>query len=148
MGAVDTIQSRARPVRQARSKAFLEANQHSGRVRFLKRAIVLASAAAFLGLAGVTFFDPFGKLPQGVSVGQTTLDGTRITMELPKLSGFRKDGRAYEVRAASGVQDIKTPKIIELRQIEARVAIGPADSVNASAPIGVLDSGRDFLQLR
>ena len=148
VAAVRPIEHRDRPAPMGRSRAFRDADRHSGRVRLLKRAIMIASAAAVVGLLGVTLFDPFGKLPAGLSVGTTTLDGTRITMELPKLSGYRKDGRAYEVRAASGVQDIKTPKVIELKDIEARVAIGEKDNVSASAPVGVFDSGQDFLQLR
>ncbi len=148
VGATQPVARYERPLRAGRSRAFQDASRHSQRVRRLKRFIVFASGAAVIGLVGVTLLDPFRKLPEGVSVGQTKLEGTRITMELPKLSGFRKDGRAYEVRAASGVQDIKTPKVIELKEIDARVSIAATDSVNASAPIGIFDSGRDFLQLR
>jgi lipopolysaccharide export system protein LptC len=132
----------------ARSRAFRVANRHSRRVQLLKRSIIAVCTLGIAGLIGVTLFDPFSKLPEGLSVGQTTLDGTRITMELPKLSGFRKDGRPYEVRAASGVQDVRTPKVIELKDIEARVGLGDNDSASASAPKGIFDSGRDFLQLR
>ena len=45
-------------------------------------------------------------------------------MELPKLSGYRQDGRRYDVRAASGVQDIKVPNIIELNQMDATFETG------------------------
>ncbi len=68
-------------------------------------------------------------------------------MELPKLSGFRPDGRPYEVRAKSGVQDVRTPKVIELNEIEARIRTADDTNVNISAPRGVYDSAADTMAL-
>lgn len=146
--ATDRIERAAPATRIDRARAFRRANRHSARVKILKWSIVLLSSVGVLGLLGVALFNPFGKIPEGVSVGKTSLDGTRVTMELPKLSGFRKDGRSYEVRAVSGVQDVRNPKVIELNELEAKVGLGGNDSASASAPKGIFDSNRDFLQLR
>lgn len=68
-------------------------------------------------------------------------------MELPRLSGFRKDGKPYQVRARSGVQDIRTPKIIELSEVEARIQVENENTVNVIAPWGVFDSGADSMKM-
>ncbi len=130
------------------AEAFADAHRHSRHVRFLKRAIVTGSGAIILMLGAYTIFDPFSKLPKGVAIANATLNGTRITMEQPRLSGFRKDGRPYELHARSGVQDIRKPKIIELNDIEAKIRVDAKDFVRVTAPAGVFDSGADVMQLR
>ena len=127
--------------------AFAAARAHSRLVRFLKRGIILGSAG-FLALAiGYAIVDPFSKLPKDVSVAKTTLNGTKITMEYPKLSGFRKDGRPYQLLARSGVQDIRNPKVITLNEIDATIKISDTDTLKVSAPAGRFDSGGDLMQL-
>jgi lipopolysaccharide export system protein LptC len=130
-----------------RAQAFAEAGRHSGRVRWLRRIILLGAAGLALLVLAFSFFDPFGKLPQNLSISQATLSGTRVTMDLPKLSGYRRDGRPYEVRARSGVQDVRTPKIIELNELEAKLETADKTSVLVVAPMGVFDSGADKMRL-
>ena len=128
-----------------RTRAYATATRHTKRVRFLKRAIV---AGCFLGVAGiltVTLFDPFSRLPAGLSVGAVRLNGSRVTLELPKLSGFQKDGKHYDVRAASGVQDVRKPNIVELNDIEARFDTADEATVRLNSARGVYDSSREFI---
>lgn len=132
---------------EEQARAFADAYRHSRRVRMLKRAIVLGSSGIVLTLIAYALIDPFSKLPKDVSIAKATLNGTRITMEHPKLSGFRKDGRPYELRARSGVQDIRKPKIIELNDIEATIRVNEDDTVRVTAPGGVFDSASDLMQL-
>ena len=47
------------------------------------------------------------KLP--IDVGNMVVSGTKITMEQPRLSGFTRDGRAYEVTAVAAAQDVTKP---------------------------------------
>ena len=82
-----------------------------------------------------------------MTINQATLNGTRVMMDLPTLNGFRRDGRPYEVRARSGIQDIRTPKIIELIEIDATVQTAEGASIRVVAPAGVFDSGTDKLKL-
>ncbi len=56
-----------------------------------------------------------------MQVGPVSMAGTKVTMESPKLSGFKKDGKAYEVFARQAVQDIKTPTIVELNNLTSRL---------------------------
>lgn len=130
-----------------RARAFAKADRHSRRVRRLRRLIIVGSGLAIAGFIAALFWNPFSALPGNVSIGQATLNGTKVTMELPKLSGFRPDGRPYEVRAKSGVQDIRTPKVIELNEIEARIRTADDTNVNISAPRGIYDSSADTMVL-
>ncbi len=130
-----------------RAQAFRAAARHTRLVRFLRRAIIFGSIALVAGVAGGSWLFSGGKLPGGVTINQATLNGTRVMMDLPKLNGFRRDGRPYEVRARSGIQDIRTPKIIELIEIEATIQTAEGASVRIVAPAGVFDSGTDKMKL-
>jgi len=145
--AVRPDRPRRGPPLADRAKAFRAAARHTRLVQFLRRAIVFGSIALVASVAGWSFLGSGGKLPGGVTINQATLNGTRVMMDLPKLNGFRRDGRPYEVRARSGIQDIRTPKIIELIEIDATVQTAEGASIRVVAPAGVFDSGTDKLKL-
>jgi lipopolysaccharide export system protein LptC len=131
-----------------RRLAFEAARRHSGRVRVLRRAIPLAAALAFAGLIGVLLFDPFRNLPGNVSVSRAGISGSRIVMDQPKLSGFRKDGRQYDVNASTAVQDVKKPDLIELHDLDARIGLADNGTAHITALNGTYDSGRDTMDLK
>lgn len=145
--AVRFDRPRRGPALADRAQAFADAARHTRRVRRLRHGIVLGSIALVAGVIGWSLFAPSGKLPGGVTINQATLNGTRVMMDLPKLNGFRRDGRPYEVRARSGVQDIRTPKIIELNEIDATLQTSDGSSVRVVSPKGVFDSGTDRMRL-
>ncbi len=124
------------------------ARLHSARVKFLRVAIIGSCSTAVLLLAFLVFFDPFGKLPQNISIGGVDLDGTRVTINSPKITGFRKDGRPYDVRATTGYKDILKPDITELAAIDARVGMGDDSTSRITAKTGVYDAVKEsvFLQ--
>lgn len=131
--------------RQSRSAAFRDADRHSARVRFLRRAILIGAFGGIAGLVVIGMFDPFSHLPKNISVAHTGLDGTRITMEAPKLSGYREDGRPYELHAATGVQDIRKPSIIELQEVDAHFTLSDSSVAHLESPAAVFDSTRNFM---
>ena len=130
-----------------RAAAFRAAQAHSSRVRLLRVAIIAGCALAIVGLVARAFYDPFAKAPDNMALAGATLNGTRVTMERPKLSGYRQDGRPYDVRATTGVQDIRTPNIIELNQLEAKFETTSRALMRVVALRGVYDSGKDFLHM-
>jgi lipopolysaccharide export system protein LptC len=130
-----------------RAAAFRAASSHSTRVRRLRALIIAGCGLAAAGILVRAFYDPFSKVPGDLSLASATLNGTRVTMEKPKLSGFRKDGRPYDVRATTGVQDIRTPNIIELNDLEAKFETASRAIVRVSAMRGVYDSGKDSIHM-
>ena len=104
-----------------RRAAFVAAQRHTRHVRFLRRAIPVVAVTAVLGLIVVPFLNPLrGKL-QNVSIGAVGITGGKVRMETPKLSGYRKDNRPYQVTAENAYQAIRNPTQIELQTLLARI---------------------------
>jgi lipopolysaccharide export system protein LptC len=130
-----------------RAAAFAAAARHSGHVRFLRLALLGGAVGAVALLIVIAVFDPFGKLINGVSISGIGLDGTKVTMEHPRLAGFRKDGRAYLVNAERATQDALQPTLVELRSIEADVALAGGGSAHMTADSGFYDSSKEHMDV-
>ena len=114
--------------------------------RFLKRGILIFCAVT-VGLGAVIiFFDPFSRLAN-LSIGGVGLQGTKITIETPRLTGKRRNGMPYEVRAAQGVQDMLKPEIVELIRLDAKAQMTASIWVNLTANSGIYNSAKDELSL-
>jgi lipopolysaccharide export system protein LptC len=131
-----------------RVAAFRAAQRHSRRVRFLRRAIPISCVLTLTLLTAWTFIDPFRKLPQGLTIGPVSLSGTKVTMEQPKLSGFKKDGKRYQVVADAMTQDIRKPNVFELHRIEAQLEAEAERFSSMKATSGQFDSTSELLLLR
>lgn len=123
---------------------FRDAARHSQHVRWLRKAIPWAciSLVVFLVIKSISglFFSP--NLAVG---GKFTIEGRRIVMDNPHLSGFKRDGSTYEMTAASAIQDLKTPNMVELNQPKARVQTGSEGWANLSGESGTYDSKAERL---
>ncbi len=130
------------------ARAFKAARRHSRMVRILRVAIPLAVVLGFTGIFLATYFNPLrmlAKLP--INVGDLVVSGTKITMEQPRLSGFTRDERAYELSADAAKQDLTKPDLIELRNIRAKVQMQDKSTVEMSATAGIYDSKAETLKL-
>lgn len=130
-----------------RSRAYATARRHSVRVRVLKFALPAGALLAGGLVVAATFLKPFGDIA-GLSLGTVSLSGTKIAMENPRLTGFRKDSRPYEVTAKAAFQDVRKPGLIELKDVRARLATdaagNQADLVSASA---LFDTAKELIDL-
>ncbi len=133
-----------------RARAYERAQRHSSRVRWLRRAIPVGAAAAILLVGAVTLLDPFGRLGiEGLSIGGLNLSGTKITMERPRLTGFQKDTRPYEVTAEQATQDVRRPTVVELVTMRGRMTLDEAGTqARLEAARGVFDTQKEQLELR
>jgi lipopolysaccharide export system protein LptC len=116
-------------------------------VRFLRLAIPIGTALAMGGVLMVSFAEPLKVA--GLTLGPVSLSGTKITMENPRLSGFRKDSRPYEVTAVTAMQDVRKPNVVELKEMKARMVMderGGAARLEAAA--GIFDTSKEQLELR
>ncbi|HVB89512.1 MAG TPA: LPS export ABC transporter periplasmic protein LptC [Beijerinckiaceae bacterium] len=130
-----------------RQAAFRAAERHSRRVRRLKALALCGSLAGLVALILVGVFNPFDHLPGHIAIARARLNGSQITMEKPQLSGFKRDGRPYRMSAASGVQNIKTPWIVTLHDINASLTMPDASLVHLVSRKGVYDSKKGFMRL-
>ena len=94
--------ARYSPTRRSGSRVFAAAMRHSARVRFLGSLSSAARSARSLCSLRLRCSIRSAGWPAGVSIDGIGLDGTKVTMEHPKLTGFRKDGRPYLVNAKRG----------------------------------------------
>jgi lipopolysaccharide export system protein LptC len=130
-----------------RARAYAQARRHSWRVRTLKLAIPVGALVASALVVAATLYKPFGDIA-GLSLGSLSFSGTKIAMENPKLTGFRKDSRPYEVTAKAAFQDVRKPALIELKDMNAKVTADAAGTVvNLVASAGLFDTSKEFLEL-
>ncbi len=122
--------------------------RHSSRVRFLRR-VLPALAILVLGLAAfVTWLDPFRIVRDfPLDVMKLSIQGNKLVMDAPKLSGFTKDGRGYNITATSAAQDLSKTNIIELEGIKANFALTGNGLTELTASKGLYDAKGDTVQL-
>src|SRR5712664_2344955 len=92
------------------------ARRHSLLVRLLRVGLPLGVIIGLTALVLVTYFKPmqiFEKIP-GVS-GNLGIQGSKITMQLPKIAGFTRDSCTDALTAENAIQDIAAPDLIELQ---------------------------------
>jgi len=131
-----------------RSRAFNKARRHSRWVRFAKIAIPLGSLMGMAGVGVVAYYNPFRQI-ENLSFGSIGVSGTNVTMESPKLTGFKNDNRPYEVTASAATQDVRKPDLVQLKDLKARIVTDDRGSVaRLQAASGVLDTKREQMRLR
>jgi lipopolysaccharide export system protein LptC len=117
-------------------------------VRVFRVAIPVGAALAVGSVMAIAIFDPFGRMG-GLTLGPVSLSGTKITMEQPRLTGYRKDARGYEVTAVAALQDVRKPTIIELREMKARMTMDDQGTqAYLTAATGVFDTQKEQLELQ
>jgi lipopolysaccharide export system protein LptC len=143
----DLRRSRLDAIGATREDAFPDALRHTARVMRLRR-LVLWGAAAIVGLLLVALaIQALRSFPIDLNFARVALQGSRITIESPKLVGYRKDGRAYELHAKVASQDMTTPDIFDLEEMEVRMENNSASFVNLAAAKGVYNRKQDHADL-
>lgn len=135
--------------RNDRERLFRAARRHSRHVRLLRIAVPLCVAAVIAVYMLWKMLNPIGMLTANLPVGANDLvvSGSKITMEQPRLKGFTKDSRAYELTASQASQDITKPDIVEMRDVRAKFQMPDNSSAHVTALDGVFDSKNEVLKL-
>jgi lipopolysaccharide export system protein LptC len=129
-------------------RVFLRAKRHSRLVRVLRVAVPAGTVVTLAAIVLVSWFDPIrilARLP--TAGGQMVISGTKITMAAPKLSGFTRDARPYELNARSAAQDITKPDIVELTDIRAKIESKDKSPITVTAIDGVYNRKSGILKL-
>jgi lipopolysaccharide export system protein LptC len=129
------------------NRAYALAIRHSARVRRLRKLIPTICVGLLLVLVLAPYLNPF-RAVAGLGLGPVSLSGTKVTMENPKLSGFRKDNKPYEMVAKTAVQDVRKPNFVELNQMTARIMMETNSWANLDAVKGYFDNQKEQMQLR
>ena len=127
---------------------FTKARRHSARVRWIKRLVPVTIIVAVIGIGAVSILSRLKlSIDLPFDIGHLTLSGSRLTMELPKLSGFTDDNRGYRITAKTAVQDLTRPDVIELSDIEARLELADKGWASVNAKTGSFDTKKQFITL-
>jgi lipopolysaccharide export system protein LptC len=129
-------------------RSFRAATKHSRRVRRLR--VAMPALVIFFLAASIlwSWLNPLAMLDAlPIKLGDTVISGTKIKMEAPRLTGFTKDARAYEMTAKSAAQDLTKPDMVELTDIHAKLQARDTSETNLTARNGLYDSKKEILTL-
>jgi len=129
-------------------RAVRIARLHSLFVRCLRHFIIIGCGVTVVALAVIVLFDPFRKLPRNLSVRSVGLEGTMVTLQAPKMKGFRQDGEPFELNGLSGTQDMLKPDIVNLVGVDAKLGMEDQTTAKITARAGIYDNSRDIIWLR
>ena len=114
------------------------------------RVAIPVTIAVILGATMlVSWLDPLKVLVRlPIDSGKLVVSGTKITMEAPKLSGYTRDQRWYEMNAKSASQDVTKPDLVELTDVRAKIDTADKSTIFLSAQIGVYNRKTSILNLK
>ncbi|BDV38529.1 LPS export ABC transporter periplasmic protein LptC [Methylocystis bryophila] len=121
--------------------------RHTQRVAKLRRNIVWGVGGIVTICAVFLAYHFISSLAIDLRFAHIGFQGARITIEQPRLVGYQKDGRQYELKARMGVQDIHKPDIFELEGLEARLEMGQGLPVLLTSAAAVYDGKQDRAEL-
>lgn len=150
----DAIEAPAPGWRDASQRTTLErtvrsAGRHSRFVRVLRILLPVTVVLAIGAYAAVSYFNPMAALANLPSVsGKVGLQGSKITMEAPKIAGIGRNQRGYQLVADTAVQDIKKPDELELKNLRADIEMADTDILVVTAKSGTYYTKIDKVLLR
>jgi len=128
---------------------FRAAVRHSRRVRFLRVAVPAAVVVAVAGgLAVAALLKPLRALTSApVDVGSLVVSGTKIMMQQPRIAGFTRDNRRYDMTAQAAGQDLTKPDLVELHGINATMEMKDRVVFETTAKTGFYNTKTEQLTL-
>ena len=134
--------------RRTTANMFRAAMRHSRRVRFARLAIPILVLAAVLGVMLSAWFNPLRLITDlPIRLSDVVISGSKVKMEQPRLSGFTRDARPYDLSASSAAQDVRRPELIELTALRAKIQMHDRTQVELSAATGLFDTKSEVLTL-
>jgi len=130
-------------------RSVRSAGRHSRMVRVVRIGLPTILLLGGLGYGAFTYFNPMAVLANAPHVsGKLAVQGSKITMELPKIAGITRDKRSYQLTAETAIQDITKPDEIELQNLHAEMEMADADMVVITAKSGTYLTKGDKVLLR
>ncbi len=128
-------------------RLYRRALRHSRWVRLLRVCLVGAVVAVLVGLVVDNYLPSVGALRLPGEIANVLIQGTKVTMQKPRLTGYTSDGRAYQLSAEAAAQDVTKPDFVQLQRIRANMEMADKSTVDLWADDGVYDMKGDMLTL-
>lgn len=130
-----------------RSEAdFVHARRHSWLVFGLKGLlpVCVALVAGTFAFAALWSYVPIS----GLSIGSASLKDGKLVMEDPKMAGFDRQNRPYDVRALRATQNLTQTEIVDLEKIVAQIPVDEKSFATVNALHGIYHTENETLALR
>lgn len=134
----------APPVRHG---AFKAAFRHSRRVKWLRRLLPVVALVGLALVVAASLFNPLRLLNLPIEVGGFSFNGSRLSMEAPRLSGYTDDNRLYRLSAERADQEVGQTHLVELARINAALALQGGGTATMNAARGRLDTRTNRVEL-
>ena len=123
--------------------------RHSRHVRILRIAVPLSVVVVVVGGIAFTVAQAVARAVRRVpvDVGSLVVSGTKIMMQQPRLAGFTRDNRRYNMVAQAAAQDVTKPDMIELHGINATMEMKDGAVFETTAKDGLYNSKTELLTL-
>ena len=135
--------------RAGSDRLFRAAVRHSRRVRMLRVAIpvgvVIAVAGGFAFTALMNPLRLLSKMP--IDLSSLVVSGSKIMMQQPRLAGFTRDHRRYDLTAKAAGQDLTKPDIVELQGVHATMEMQDQVVFQTTAQSGQFNNKTEQLTL-
>ena len=128
------------------TRDFNRARRHSLLVAVLKKILPIGAVAITVSFAAsaILSYSPVSD----VSIGGAALKDGKLVMNAPKMAGFNKENRPYDVKASKAIQDLDKPGLVELELIDARLPMDATTFADVDANSGTYDTNNEKLNLR
>jgi hypothetical protein len=131
----------------ARERAFVVARRHSRRVWAMRRTLELAVAGGIVALVAFALYRNFGRALRDVTFEGVGIEGGRITMDRPHLTGARPDGAGYDITAVKAMQDASHPGDVDLALIGGEIVTPDRETSHLTAGSGHYAGADETLDL-
>jgi lipopolysaccharide export system protein LptC len=116
-------------------------------VRLLRIGLIVMISLVLVGTMIENYLPSVGGLHLPAEFSGLVINGTKITMQKPRLTGYTSDNRAYEFTANAAAQDITKPDLVQLEKIRAKMAMADKSVVHLWADTGIYNTKGDMLTL-
>jgi lipopolysaccharide export system protein LptC len=129
----------------SREAEYTQALKHSTKVKFWKFLFPLLGLGVIAIIAGTMVIKSV-EVPE-VAIESIEVNDGKLVMENPKLNGFDKAQRPYNLTASRAIQDASNPNQVELEEINAQLPMSDDLTATITAGNGVYDADAKTLEL-
>jgi lipopolysaccharide export system protein LptC len=137
---------RSNPARDRGEIEFQRARRRTRLVRWLR---IVLPAIAVIAVAGylitMRVMNELGDID--ISMSGLNLDTKSLTIEKPRVSGFKGTAQSYDLSAERAVQDLTNSKVVRLESISGSFGLQSDGSATMTAKTGVYDGNAETLLL-
>ena len=83
-----------------------------------------------------------------VAAGPVPHSAAQPGPDRPRVAGYTRDGRPYEMQAKSAEQDLRTPQVMELNTVQTKMQMRDGATMVITANAGTYDSKAEIVSLR